>query len=149
MKAVALAASIRSGEGVQIGRLVVFDAAGGAPVDPGFEGVDGVKIAPARVAPIAGDSSIRRASRAANVASDGAGMAAWVARRRVTNHNPGCRANDATIPEGEMSYAIAAYVIVVGALLAYGLRIHQQRRALIRRAAASASPEPPVAPPSQ
>ncbi len=38
-----------------------------------------------------------------------------------------------------MSYAIAAYVIVVGALVAYGLRVHQQRRALLRRAAASAT----------
>jgi hypothetical protein len=36
-----------------------------------------------------------------------------------------------------MGYAIAAYVIVVGALVAYGLRVHQQRRALMRRAAES------------
>jgi hypothetical protein len=38
-----------------------------------------------------------------------------------------------------MSYAIAAYVIVVGAIVGYGLRVHQQRRALIRRAAESAT----------
>jgi len=39
-----------------------------------------------------------------------------------------------------MGYVIAAYVVVVGTLLGYGLRIHQQRRALIRRAAAAARP---------
>ncbi len=38
-----------------------------------------------------------------------------------------------------MEYTIAAYVIVVGALVAYGLRVHQQRRALIRRAAEPAA----------
>ncbi len=38
-----------------------------------------------------------------------------------------------------MGYAIAAYVVVVGTLLVYGLRVHQQRRALIRRAEAAAA----------
>lgn len=32
-----------------------------------------------------------------------------------------------------MSYAIAAYVVVLGALLAYGVRLHLRRRALLRR----------------
>ncbi len=33
-----------------------------------------------------------------------------------------------------LGYTIAAYVIVIGVLAAYGLRIHGQRRRLIRRA---------------
>ena len=48
-----------------------------------------------------------------------------------------------------MGYAVAAYVIVVGSLLLYGLRIHRQRRLLIRRAAqAAAEPSPKLSVPS-
>lgn len=35
-----------------------------------------------------------------------------------------------------MGYTIAAYVVVIGSLVAYGLWIHSQRRALARRAEA-------------
>ena len=50
-----------TGEGKPTGGpLAAFDAAPGAPVDVGFEGVDGVKIAPACVAPIVPGPSIRR-----------------------------------------------------------------------------------------
>lgn len=37
-----------------------------------------------------------------------------------------------------MGYLIAAYVVVVGSLVAYGLWIQHQRRALARRAGARA-----------
>jgi len=34
-----------------------------------------------------------------------------------------------------MGYVIAAYTVVLGSLLAYGVWVHAQRRALMRRAA--------------
>lgn len=44
-----------------------------------------------------------------------------------------------------MSYAIAAYVVVLGALFAYGLRLHQRRRALLAREASERSAGDPPA----
>jgi hypothetical protein len=35
-----------------------------------------------------------------------------------------------------LRYLIAAYAVVLGTLLVYGLRLQRQRRALLRRAAA-------------
>jgi hypothetical protein len=45
-----------------------------------------------------------------------------------------------------MGYLIAAYVVVVGSLVAYGLWIQAQRRALERRAAElrARQPSPPA-----
>ncbi len=45
-----------------------------------------------------------------------------------------------------LAYAIAAYVIVLGSLLAYGLWIQAQRRALLRRARESHRLREPGAP---
>ena len=39
-----------------------------------------------------------------------------------------------------MSYLIAAYVIVIGTLAFYGLRIQAQRRAQLRRSRVAADP---------
>ncbi len=45
-----------------------------------------------------------------------------------------------------MGYVIAAYVVVLGSLLAYGVRVQFQRRALMRRESArGASPQEPAA----
>jgi len=38
-----------------------------------------------------------------------------------------------------MGYLIAAYTVVVGALLAYAVRLHRQRRALARQQATGQS----------
>ncbi len=39
-----------------------------------------------------------------------------------------------------LGYVVAAYAVVIGTLLVYGLRIQARRRALLRRAAAVRSP---------
>jgi hypothetical protein len=43
-----------------------------------------------------------------------------------------------------MGYAIAAYVVVLGALLGYGLRLQTLRRALARREARGHGGRPPA-----
>ena len=42
-----------------------------------------------------------------------------------------------------MRYAIAAYVVVLGSLLAYAVRLHLRRRALLRRGRSGASASDP------
>jgi len=45
-----------------------------------------------------------------------------------------------------MGYVIAAYVVVLGSLVAYGVRVQLQRRALMRRRSGrGASPQEPAA----
>ena len=41
--------------------------------------------------------------------------------------------------EGEMGYVIAAYAVVLGTLVVYGVRLHLRRRALVRRDASEAA----------
>ena len=42
--------------------------------------------------------------------------------------------------EDTLGYVIAAYAVVIGTLLVYGLRIQARRRALLRRAASDRAP---------
>jgi len=37
-----------------------------------------------------------------------------------------------------LGYVVAAYAVVLGTLVVYGIRVHRERRALIRRAGSDA-----------
>ena len=61
-------------------------------------------------------------------------MRSWPGEGRVLFRSNPARGPGLVFEECNLTFLIAACVVVLGGLLAYGIRIHVQRRALLREA---------------